>query len=414
MTTPTQQPAPPSQRPTATQMAALVALVAAQAKVRSQLTQAAIAAAVAAFSALAPGDWWEGKKTSQAVKAALKVVQANQKQAARVTSAYMARSLSVLAGRRVAPAGAVDITRLRRVIPQRIAEDLVHDRITPAFVLLGELDPQQRRVVAAPSIADPMPTVVPDPGITVSERIRRQRADEAAAETADPGLPYGRVADQYRFQVVTKDLPPERSRAFALARIAAVAETDITLAVREQVRANLIDARDVQGYRRILRPELSESGPCGLCVVAADRLYKVQDLKPIHDRCCCEVLPIVGDLDPGIDLNREDLDRIYATAGSTGGSKRERGALKKIRVAIAENGELGPVLVNADHHHRGPREVALTKTADKKVRLQHQLDGWETEFARLIRRRESGEDVERPLRWQEQRIEQLRRELASV
>lgn len=426
MTQPTQvgqQPPPPTRRPTAAQLAALAVLVAAQGKVRADLTAAAVAAAVAAFSALTPGDWWEGKKTRAAINTLLKVVQANQRQAARVTDAYMARAAGILAGRRVTPVGAVDVTKLRRAIPARVVEDLVAGRVEPKTVLLGELDVQGRRVVPAPTISEPMTTVVPDPGETISERIRRRRAEQAAAQTVDPGEPYGRVADQYRMQVVTRGEPELKARKHALVRIAAVAETDVTLAVREQYRASLTGMsgplRDVRGWRRILHPEQSESGPCGLCVVASDRIYKISDLEPIHLRCRCEVLPVIGDLDPGIDLSSDDLDRIYEAAGGTGGDvikdgKRHSGRLKKLRVALVENGELGPVLVDADQHHRGVREVALTKTVDKRANLEHQLAGWERTHAALIRRQEAGEDVERPLRWQTRRIEELRRELASL
>lgn len=390
-------------------MAALIALVAAQAKVRGQLTAAAVGAAVAAFQALAPGDWWDGKKTSHAIAVALKVVQANQRQAARVTDAYLARAVSVLAGRRAAPAGIVDVTRLRRVMPQQVVEDLVAGRIEPVTVLLGEVDFTQRQIRPAPSIGDPMPLVVPDPGAPKAEQQARVREKRPAAQVAAPAEAYGRVADQYRFTVVAKDMPEPRARQFALARVAAVAETDITLAVREQVRNTLGKIKGVEGYRRILRPELSRTGPCGLCVVAADRVYKVEDLKPIHDRCCCEVLPIIGDLDPGIELNVQDLEALYDLAGGTGG----RG-LKRIRVALVEHGELGPVLVDADHQFRGPREVALTRTADRRAATASKLETWEESFARLTRRALAGEDVSAAMQWQEKLIGNLRRDLAAV
>jgi hypothetical protein len=410
------QPPPPTRRPTAAQLAALAVLVAAQGKVRGDLTAAAVAAAVAAFTALTPGDWWEAKKVNAAITILLKSVQANQRQAARVTDAYIARAGGILTGKRVPTAGAVDVTKLRRAIPAQVVQDVIAGRVQPKMLLLGELDVAHRRVVPAEGMTEPMSTVVPDPGMTVSERIRRRRADLAAAQTVNPADPYGRVADQYRFQVVTQGVPEQQARQRALVRIAAVAETDVTLAVREQFRSSMFNIKDVRGWRRVLGH--SKTGPCGLCVVASDRIYKIQDLKPIHDLCRCEVLPIIGDLDPGLDLSSDDLDRIYAAAGGTGGDvfkdgKRHSGALKNLRVALAEHGELGPVLVNADQHHRGVREVALTKTGDRRTLVQHQLDGWEKSFARLVRRQQAGENVDVPLAWQEKRINSLRRELAS-
>jgi len=414
MTQPTQQP--PS-TVSAAQLITLIALVEAQAKIRGQLTQAAAKAAVAAFAALT--DWWDARKVNAAITAALKVVQPSQRQAARITDAYLARAASAMTGRTTGPAGIVDITRLRRDITEQIARELVDGRREPGYVVLGEHDPDHQRVVAADTIDAPITLAIPDPGETAAERIRRQRAAEAQARAVDPADPYGRVADAYRYQVVANGVSEDRARRGALVRVAAVAQTDVTLAVREQVRKSLGKIRDVRGYRRILRPELSETGPCGLCVVAADRTYKIQDLQPLHDLCVCEVLPIIGDLDPGLELNHRDLQAIYAAAGTTGGGKpgqkfAGKAALKNVRVALAEHGELGPVLVNADQHFRGPRQVAATKVPDVAVRKRAQLDSLDEAYGRLLRRRAAGEDVERPLAWQARTIERLRRELAGA
>jgi hypothetical protein len=406
---------------TAAKVAALIALIEAQSRVRAQLTAAAVQAAVAAFTALSAGDWWEADKVDRAVDNALKTVQASQRLAARTTDAYLVDTVSTMTGRRPSPAGAVDVTRLRRAITEAVARDLVDGRRQPAYVLLGEHDPAGRRVIPADTIDAPAATAVPDPlaGETISARIRRERAEREAAAVTDPAEPYGRVADGYRYQVVAEGATEGTAKRKALVRIAAVAETDVTLAVREQVRKTLGQIPGVTGYRRILHPELSETGPCGLCVVAADRIYKVEDLKPIHDRCVCEVLPIIGALDPGLNLNASELEAIYDAAGGTGGEVIKRGrrhsaALKRVRVALGEHGELGPVLVDADQRYRGPREVAKTKVQDRATRAQAQLDALEEAYARLVRRQLSGDDVERPLEWQARRIDALRRELAGA
>lgn len=414
----TQQPA---RQLSAAQMAALIALLEAQSRARFELTATAIAAAIAAFEALAPGDWWDSRKTSAAVRSALRVVQATQTQAARLTDAYLARAASIMSGRNVRPVGAVDVTKLRRAIPDQVARQLIAGQLEPAWVMLGEHDPANRRVIPAETINETAPLVVPDPAMSAAERVARQRAGQAAAEAVDPGQPYGRVADGYRFQVSVKQVPEVKARSNAVVRVAAVAHTDVTLAVREQVRRSLNPSQipGITGYRRILRPELSETGPCGLCVVAADRVYHIGDLKEIHDECRCEVLPIIGAMDPGLDLNRSDLDAIYAAAGGTGGDlikdgKRHSLALKNIRVAMAEHGELGPVLVDADLRHRGPREVVSARIPDKATQMRVALKGWEESYARLIRRRELGEDVERPLQWHTRRIDDLEHQLAAL
>lgn len=77
----------------------------------------------------------------------------------------------------------------------------------------------------------------------------------------------------------------------------------------------------VTRYRRIIHPELSKTGTCGLCVVAADRVYSIAALMPLHGNCHCTVLPIVGDNDPGLRLNDDDLKRIYKEAGGTASAK---------------------------------------------------------------------------------------------
>lgn len=401
---------------TATQIAELIALVKSQAKTRQQLTEFAVAAAAAPFRALSPDDWWNAKKVEGAIRAALRVVQPNQRIAARVTDAYLARAVSVMTGRRVRPAGAVDVTKLRHIIPTATARRLADGALHPGYLVLGEHDPQHRRVVPTEQIDAPLHLVVPEPGESAARRIRRLRTGEGAAKPMDPAEPYGRVADALRYQIVADGLPAQKAIDKALVRIGAVAQTDVTLAVREQVRKSLMPIKDVRGYRRILHPELTLSGPCGLCVVAADRVYRTEDLHPIHSACVCEVLPIIGGLDPGLRLNSDDLEAIYNAAGGTGGEvikdgRHHSAALKRVRVALVEHGELGPYLVDADQTFRGPREVAKTQVPDKATRFRAQLASLEERFAVLERKRAAGEDVAAPMRWQADRIAFLRREL---
>lgn len=391
MTAPVQPYVPP--RPdsglSAAQIAAIVALVDTQARLRGQLRDTAVAAAVAAFEALT--SWWSPPAVKRAITEALRVVQPSQRTAARLTDAYIARAATVLTGRTVRPAGVVDVTRLRRGMSDRTARDLVSGRRNPPRLELGSTETGPTADVDAE-----LDWVLDD--------------DEDWLEPSDA---YGRVADQYRFNVVADDATEDEARRKALVRIAAVAATDVQLAVREQVRRSLGRIPGITGYRRILRPELSEEGPCGLCVVAADRLYKKEDLLPIHDRCVCDVLPVIGKLDPGVQLNLDDLQALYEAAGSTGGGKRQGGALKKIRVVLTEHGEVGPVLVDGDQNFRGPVEVARARHPDRQVRLAAQLEAFEERLGRLLRRQQSGEDVDRAVAWQTERVERLRRELGG-
>ncbi|SDT74334.1 hypothetical protein [Actinoplanes derwentensis] len=365
---------------TPAQMAALLALVQAQARVRQQLTATAVAAVLMPFRALSGADWWNSGKVSAAIRQALMIIQPAQRNAVALTDAYLARTATIMTGRTVRPAGPIEVTRIRRRIPADIVEQLVAEQRRPAWIELGD------------TWDGPADTIDDDPVWAVAEQ---------EMEFLPPSHAYGRVADAYRWQVTARGDPPETAQGKAIARLTVVAQTDVTLAVREQYRRSLGQIR-ADGYRRILHPELSETGPCGLCAVAADRTYRTGDLLPLHAKCVCEVLPIYGDLDPGLTLNADDLGALYATAG---GTRRE--LLRKVRVVLAEHGELGPTLINGDQHYRDPIEVARTRSADKRVRDQAQLDAL-LEIHDISRHRaDHGENLTRSLRWQRERIAEL-------
>lgn len=422
MTSPNPPFPPPEDNFTVAQLAALLALVKAQAAVREQITQTAIAAVLAAFTGFT--GWWSVRAVDRAVAQVLRVVQPAQRQAARVTDAYLARAASIMLDRRISPAGITDLSRLRKVMPRQIIEDLAAERIRPGLVLLGD-------TVTGPAdtINEPLALVVPEPPrgrpgtaastLTQAERAR-VRPPPAPSKVlrgiaADPAAAYARVAEQYRYQVVAKGFSEAKAQDNALARLMIVAETDITLAVREQSRATNGKIPGTTGYRRVIHPERSASGTCGLCAVAASRVYKKEHLKEIHDRCKCETLPIIGKLDPGSIINYQDLGILYDAAGSTGGGKRQKGALKRIRVMAAEHAELGPTLIIADQPgRRGPTEVAKTQSVDRVTSVRAQLDSLDKSYAALLRRSLAGEDVDEPLRWHSNRLDDLRREMASL
>jgi hypothetical protein len=121
-----------------------------------------------------------------------------------------------------------------------------------------------------------------------------------------------------------------------------------------------------------------------------------------------------------LHLNASDLAAIYSEAGGTGGDvikggKRHSGALKAVRVALAEHGELGPSLVDADQHYRGPVDVARTRHPDRAVRDQAKLDAFEDQLGVLLRRRGRGEaGLESAIEWQTARIDKLRSELGGT
>lgn len=151
----------------------------------------------------------------------------------------------------------------------------------------------------------------------------------------NPLTVYQRPAEQGRYQAVT-----QREGDFARTRLENLVSSDIALAQREAMHGTLRNA-GVLYYRRIVHPELSRTGSCGLCIVASTRVYRIEDLMPLHDRCRCSVAPVrQGEDDPGRSLNRSELDRLYEEAG--GNSAQE---LNRVRVTTEQHGELGPILV---------------------------------------------------------------------
>lgn len=346
------------------QVRELQALVEAQSQVRDQQSQLAQAGVRRAFERVT--DFRDPRQTRRAVTEAVRVVQAAQRRTASVADGYMARSTSAITGRRADTVGAVDVRALRRRLPQDIIEQLADGRSVSA----AQASRAQSRVEAVP-------------------------AEEV----------YGRIPDSIRFATVAKGKSEEQARIEGLRRAMTVADTDVMLAERAQVQRFLTERkpRGVVGYRRILHPELGSGGPpCGLCVVASDRLYHVEDLMPIHARCRCSVAVATASNDPGQSLNAVDLDLIYRAAG---GNTRDQ--LKTVRVEYAEHGELGPVIVNATQNFRGPDDFARTQSQDLEKNWFAELESLQENLEGLVARAGESDDVDEAIRWNRIKIREL-------
>ncbi len=163
---------------------------------------------------------------------------------------------------------------------------------------------------------------------------------------------YERPGKQFLWEL-SRGATVDEARGAAEQRLRQLAEDDVLLADRDESQ-RVFDGnkRKVLGYRRVIHPELSTSGTCGLCLVASQRFYAVEDLLPLHDRCNCTVMPIVKGDDPGFRLNDDDLKTLYAAAGSTSAAD-----LLNTRISIREHGELGPVLVKQGDSFRTAKEA---------------------------------------------------------
>lgn len=177
---------------------------------------------------------------------------------------------------------------------------------------------------------------------------------------ADMRLVYQRPVKMFRRQVA-KGTPPAEAYRQAMHMATVMTETNNTLAMRQASQialSQLASEANVTGFRRVLRPELSKTGSCGLCIAASDQVYSRAQLMPLHANCNCDVLPIVGAAggtgDPGNSLNNLDLGSLYAAAGdSTDGRD-----LKRIRFEVNEHGELGPVLTVEGHAFTSEADLA--------------------------------------------------------
>lgn len=178
----------------------------------------------------------------------------------------------------------------------------------------------------------------------------------------DPVQVYERLGEQFRYSRSVGDDEVQALQA-TLTRAEVMADTDITLAARAQDQKVMQATSLAVGYRRVIHPELSKGGTCGMCIAASDRVYKKSELLPIHARCHCTVSPIMrGGGDPGSSLNNLSLDQLYRDAGGT-----QAEALKRTRYKVDEHDELGPVLV--------PKTDYLHKVSDDA--LQAKIDDWQ-------------------------------------
>lgn len=161
---------------------------------------------------------------------------------------------------------------------------------------------------------------------------------------ANPEKLFERAAETYRYEKFTGS-DDESANDAAEERISKLVDGNIMLAQRlaEQQTLSKVRAKDkrVIGYRRVIHPELSKGGVCGLCVAASDRKYNIEDLKPIHHRCNCGVAPITRNADPGHALNQDGLEQLYSDAGGTTAGQD----LKKLRYDLVDHDELGTMLV---------------------------------------------------------------------
>lgn len=237
---------------------------------------------------------------------------------------------------------------------------------------------------------------------------------EVLPRNADSLEVWTRPAEQYRYARSTGK-SHEEALGIGLQRVEQLASMNNTLEARQATREILAASTAVVGYRRVIHPELTRSGTCGLCAAASTRMYEKAELLPIHQGCVCTIAPVTEDQDPGAALNTADLQRLYEMAGGTYAEQ-----LSRVRYRIDEHGELGPTLVDAGKRVAQPRSRAkeaaqagdsFPSKLSALDMYKVQLDALSISLAQLERDKARGKDVDQAIMWQRDRISLLRQRL---
>jgi hypothetical protein len=183
----------------------------------------------------------------------------------------------------------------------------------------------------------------------------------------DLRLVHRRPAQSYR-RAIALGKDEQEARRIAAIRATGLMRSDTALAERAEAHL-LLERMGITQFRRILHPELSASGSCGLCIAAADNIYSTGDLMPIHPpHCKCTVLPIVDDWDPGKELNQQDI-LSYAGARELAGATGPRGGTTRRDLAsVRYHAEFGPYLTADNHNFRGQGKVNLKDDPERARR----------------------------------------------
>ncbi|WP_433568051.1 hypothetical protein ACQP1O_43185 (plasmid) [Nocardia sp. CA-151230] len=252
-------------------------------------------------------------------------------------AAFLAKSGQVIVAAQKSVAATTTAAQVAQLRTMGITADVsvqIPDNVRGAHVKLGA---DEVTVTHKPST---VLTYQPKPNETQQQTI--------TAADSEPGRVFSRAVVQFRYhQSVGAD--EATANQAAEQRIDDLVDTNLVLAQRlaEQESLKQAQAQDsrITGYRRVIHPELSKGGVCGMCVVASHRVYKISDLKAIHYRCHCTVVAVTEAHDPGSVINDKDLQRLYNDAGEkVGGSSTHRKDLKATRYDIVHHDELGPVL----------------------------------------------------------------------
>lgn len=147
-------------------------------------------------------------------------------------------------------------------------------------------------------------------------------------------------SDVYRrpFVNVWTDLKAGRSYEAAVAsgleRATSSVQMDVQLAMRQALVDVAAANTTIVGYQRVPDP-----GACDFCRLIAGQRYHSDQLMPVHNRCGCGVEPITAENRDQFTGKLENDRSLPAAIGPDG-----------TVAAIADHGELGPLVVDGHDH----------------------------------------------------------------
>lgn len=122
----------------------------------------------------------------------------------------------------------------------------------------------------------------------------------AGPDLLDPFIAFGGA--------INRGLTFESARDLGRSRAEAVGSESVQWTARQAVGEAASATRGVVGWRRVL-----EGDSCEWCALASTQRYSSAEAASLgnqHARCDCDVVPIIGDRDPGQVINAPVLDRL--------------------------------------------------------------------------------------------------------
>ena len=181
-------------------------------------------------------------------------------------------------------------------------------------------------------------------------------------------------------------------------RLAEVVQLETARPYRDTILTNRRNDPSAVGWRRV------SSGKCRFCRMLADRgaVYKEKTARfAAHENCHCSAQPVFSTDDFGQEAS---VMQYMASA-----KKRTPAQQAKLRAYLDANygpSGSGTTKVGAVK----PKSTELGQ-ADKTARLKAQMASLETTLPKLQERAAGGEDVSKAIKWQQDRLAELNRQL---